>query len=1099
MLDTFYDEHSQVRFARLEKLLQATDATAVIGAGASTTAGMPTWRDLYALFCKDVFGDDAPSCTEYSAELVTRRLQELRNQLGDDRALQLVKSSFDKPVAIVPDLYQLASEAFRRVATTNYDNFLMTLALRRELDPTIEIYPKVQVEARFFYLHGHAGTAENIHDVVLCEDEYQYAYDPENGLARIALWRLLQGGPCVFLGTSLEDPDFLRAIEQTETFRRREVKLRGGDTESYDPDPDWFLFKAVPQPSEICHILQFIPDQETRKEFEDRWIDDKISSETDRFLRRGIKPIWYVRDQGYSRLSVLLRRLAEIREASVKKLDEPVFLTQAEELESLGKVEQPAEAQQGRALELLHSLPEARRHFFQHATSPAWFEVLYDAGLMSLVPEPQQDSNGVVSIQPWDAAPYIMKLLKEKPESVAAVIGSVQTFNWHALRVLSTAMTDLPTDLLLPLIPSKVSEWLEMPYSHLGMVVSNSITVCNRLIDEGHYERAGQLIVALLQPTKGERTLMENTFAGYEAPDVLEAATRLSSVAPQLTIAAFQRLIHEAIATEYGGNEALIVYYWTTWRPAIEDNEITLLPDITLNLFVSGLRDAVKALNEHQPDAGQKLLEQYLASDQVILRRIGLHVVSLYPELIARLEEAVLPGEAIFDTAAFHENATLLQSHFDAFSANERARIFGLIATGPSTAQEEPEDGNRKSIWQWRLLSVLPANQLSAELQELRRSLQRRWGVPDPLTFLAFPQVTFTKPPASLEQVREFLTERGATGLLEVLRAPERHFRIGWDTDVSLGWQHVKTLAIESSSEMLSLAPLMTVEDLEIDGAWCYLDAYTELVRASKAFDWAPLLDLADTTVEKLDRQPDWDDANWLGTLARLLEAGMLSGNRIPDDQLLGVFRILRMLIERFASSIATGKVDDDLHILQLNSIAGIASDGLVQIAWRCLDETAPTEVRETLRNQLRSHLGEAMAGNWGGREAIFAIGRELPVLERLSTAWAEGAIQNIYSIDDVPSRRGAIQSFWSGYLSAPQVYNNVMRMLRERYGEVLRSLEGETDHRLDEELQNRLAEHIAIGWMRGLEGFGIEGLAGELAHSPSDSLLAYTAWYIGK
>lgn len=150
--------------------------------------------------------------------MVTRRLQELRNQLGDDRALQLVKSSFDKPVAIVPEMYRLASDAFRRVATTNYDNFLMTLALRREPDPTIEIYPRVKVEARYFYLHGHAGTAEKIQDVVLCEDEYGYAYDLENGVARSTLWRLLLDGPCIFVGTSLEDPDFLHTIQQTRLF-----------------------------------------------------------------------------------------------------------------------------------------------------------------------------------------------------------------------------------------------------------------------------------------------------------------------------------------------------------------------------------------------------------------------------------------------------------------------------------------------------------------------------------------------------------------------------------------------------------------------------------------------------------------------------------------------------------------------------------------------------------------------------------------------------------------------------------------------------------------------------------------------------------------
>lgn len=50
MFDPFYDEQSQVQFNRLEKLLRGKDATAIIGAGASITAGMPSWRELYSLF-----------------------------------------------------------------------------------------------------------------------------------------------------------------------------------------------------------------------------------------------------------------------------------------------------------------------------------------------------------------------------------------------------------------------------------------------------------------------------------------------------------------------------------------------------------------------------------------------------------------------------------------------------------------------------------------------------------------------------------------------------------------------------------------------------------------------------------------------------------------------------------------------------------------------------------------------------------------------------------------------------------------------------------------------------------------------------------------
>ena len=195
MTDPFHDEPSRDRFERLEQLLQTTGATAIVGSGASAAAGMPTWPALFSQFCRAARGAQAAELHRYNVETVVRRLQELRLVLGDETALRIVKDSFDRPVDALPETYRLVADTFRRVVTTNYDNFLMTVALLREADPSIEIYPEVKVESRYYYLHGHAGTAKAMADLVLCEREYDDAYNQIEGEARVTLRRLMLDGP----------------------------------------------------------------------------------------------------------------------------------------------------------------------------------------------------------------------------------------------------------------------------------------------------------------------------------------------------------------------------------------------------------------------------------------------------------------------------------------------------------------------------------------------------------------------------------------------------------------------------------------------------------------------------------------------------------------------------------------------------------------------------------------------------------------------------------------------------------------------------------------------------------------------------------------
>lgn len=1106
MTDPFLDNMSKTNFDRLTELLQANNATAILGAGASASAGMPTWRGLFSQFCKIARGDQAPECGRYNPETVTQRLKEFRDSIDVGVAINLMRRCFDRPVGVVPEPYALSADTFRRIVTTNYDNFLMAVAKRIQPPPVIEIYPEVVAEARYFYLHGHAGSAQAMNDLVLCDDDYENAYRNPNGGARDTFRRLLLGGgPCVFVGSSLDDPDFMQTIKQTKAFRLHEIGLGGRRPEIYVRDPPWFVLLAEPQlPEAFQETMADLRrhDPEGAERHTKRIIAVFLANQSEKLLDAGIKPIWYQRDsgQGHSNLLVLLRRLAEVRKASAKEVGEPVFLTQAAELEELGAVENPDQNQRNRIVDLVRHLPEARRHFFQHATSPAWFDVLNDAGLMTIVAEPREAADGTVSIEPWDAATYIRTLVARAPEAVVTLIERVRTFNWHALSVLSDALAQLPTTMALPFVPRKIVEWQATPYARLSRVDDNAIRLAERLVSENHLAESARLIEALLRPIKSGTARVETTVSQYEATELLPISAQLARLSPGLVIPIFERLLAEALALEFGTTDQ--AFFLSMWRPAIEDHEATLIPDSTLNVLTSGLRDAVLEEVATRPEAAIERLRAYLGEEAAILRRIALYSVSRHPNLIPVLESSLLPGESLFAETAFHETTTLLQAHFLRFSRSERTRIRDLVERGPVRA-ETSNESDYKAIWQWRLLSILPAQGLTKKLKNLRAMLTERWGTPEEPTFLAYPQVAFAKPPMSLDELRAMLVQEELAALLSAVRTPETRYPLDWNTDTGLGWSHLKSLVTEAPEAMLKLAPLITSQDVGPDGAWWYLDGYRELARQGRTFSWEPLLDLAERTFISGpgDLRRSASDLNWLASLARLIESGILSANQIPDDQLARAFRILEQMVEQYATPLEAPEDARDLHMRQLNSVGGVAADALAMVAWRCLEQDAPEEGRSDVCVRLVGLLDRAQQGNWGGREFIFATARQLPAIERLQPGWSQSAAKRIHALPDPAERLYASRSFWAGYLSTGRVFGDIMLLLKEQYDDVVSELvdKSRPELVLDGELGNRLCEHVIIGWLRGLEGFGLDGLLGTIGRLAPDALLAHAAWYMGK
>ena len=226
--------------------LSSTGHVAVfVGSGVSAESGLPAWRDFILGLLVDAFNIAFDAEEEAARRWADSILdsQQVTGAAAVVRALHLKASGSGEPVedkfadALVKGLYgglessmfqpgpiARALAALRRelgssvvIATTNYDD-LLEKALRdagfsrKEARPHIRRSSRIAAgSAPVFHLHGFATTKERKGRLVLSEEEFtrmqvgrswqeQYVTD------------LLRTHSCLFVGTSLVDPNLIRYL-----------------------------------------------------------------------------------------------------------------------------------------------------------------------------------------------------------------------------------------------------------------------------------------------------------------------------------------------------------------------------------------------------------------------------------------------------------------------------------------------------------------------------------------------------------------------------------------------------------------------------------------------------------------------------------------------------------------------------------------------------------------------------------------------------------------------------------------------------------------------------------------------------------------------
>lgn len=213
----------------IDAVAGARKVTVVVGAGASMEIGLPSWADLVARLLDTVieqrgWGQDRVELRRLAernglvsaAEVVVSLLPKAdlkdlihRELYRDDRPADLRPGPLAEAVARM----QWTFGPSMRIATTNYD-LLLEAALRASSGGSADVRTYVRSEespagtVSVTHLHGVLGAVRK-GQIVLSERDYVRT---QSGSAWQEKWMLeaLNESSCLFLGTSLTDPNLLR-------------------------------------------------------------------------------------------------------------------------------------------------------------------------------------------------------------------------------------------------------------------------------------------------------------------------------------------------------------------------------------------------------------------------------------------------------------------------------------------------------------------------------------------------------------------------------------------------------------------------------------------------------------------------------------------------------------------------------------------------------------------------------------------------------------------------------------------------------------------------------------------------------------------------
>lgn len=344
-------------------------------------------------------------------------------------------------------------------------------------------------------------------------------------------------------------------------------------------------------------------------------------------------------------------------------------------------------------LDVLWEKEHLRRYFFQNRPSPKWAKILWENKFFDSPPAPEKTEEGVSVLPHWDVQEFLINNAEEASGVVIKHIQNIEGNGFYISRAIK-ALCKLPPEKAVDVL-DKIISWLNDPhissriggevYEYMGVLimgekVNEAINVFREFAKPHLMNDFGT--VSTRSATSGPVvTIYDNTpEKKFKEIDVLH---ELTARCPETMSQVLMSHLESALILEGKEINRPDLEGSSWWRVAVEetgqDLENTAKEKI-LGRFLNTLQSWARI----NFPGFQSFLEELLTDNRNIFYRVGLYLLSIYPErLSSSVNKELMKFENLDNTEIRHEHFLLLNAGFPFLEQKNRKSLIKYVLSGP--------------------------------------------------------------------------------------------------------------------------------------------------------------------------------------------------------------------------------------------------------------------------------------------------------------------------------------------------------------------------------------------------------------------------------
>lgn len=226
-----WQEEQDIAIKKANDLFHSGKNTLFIGAGVSSSAGLPSWNTLlHSMIEQSSQGNDSEHYSENldrdsdNSSIIKGRYIKMLYNNDDNEFITSIKTALSVPTKESPLVEHIGNivntNRINQIITYNYDDLIEKELLIRGID-----YTSISKSERLigdslpiYHVHGYIpiireGIKYNPNDVRLSEDSYHEIYKDSYHWSNVIQLYALSNSTCFFIGLSMKDPNLRRLLD----------------------------------------------------------------------------------------------------------------------------------------------------------------------------------------------------------------------------------------------------------------------------------------------------------------------------------------------------------------------------------------------------------------------------------------------------------------------------------------------------------------------------------------------------------------------------------------------------------------------------------------------------------------------------------------------------------------------------------------------------------------------------------------------------------------------------------------------------------------------------------------------------------------------